>query len=47
MRRVPRTVAGILLAAVLLAAACGDGSSGGAEGEEDPGQKTEDTGLGY
>lgn len=47
MRRSSRTVTALLLAAALFTAACGDGSSGGAEGEEDPGTKTEDTGLGY
>jgi hypothetical protein len=47
MRRMTKRVAGVLLALVLSLAACGDGSSGGAEGEQNPGQKTEDKGGGY
>ncbi|HLF41392.1 MAG TPA: hypothetical protein VI854_07960 [Acidimicrobiia bacterium] len=42
-----RTVAGLLLATVLFTGACGDGSSGGTDGEDKPGAKTEDTGTGY
>ena len=47
MRRMTRTAVGILLALALSAGACGDGGSGGAEGEDNPAPKTEDTGGGY
>ena len=46
MRRTRRTATGLLLV-LALAGACGDGSSGGEEGEQNPGPKTEDTGSGY
>ena len=47
MGRIHQTAVGLLLALVLAGAACGDGSTGGAGGEENPGEKTEDTGGGY
>ena len=47
MQRLQQAAIGSLLALVLAVGACGDGSSGGAGGEENPGQKTEDTGGGY
>ena len=47
MHRIHQATAGLLLALVLAVGACGDGSSGGAGGEQNPGEKTEDTGGGY
>ncbi len=47
MPQIRRKVAAVVFTVALGLTACGDGSSGGAGGEDKPGAKTEDNGGGY